>query len=433
MTRPAAFLSAARLPSLLLAVALLPASAAADVLLVDDDGPADHATVQAAIDDATAGAIVLVRAGPYPGFILDGKALTIAGLGPATTSVRTSGPSFVRNIAAGEQVLLTGLDLRGVDGEATAPLGHGLVLRASAGALRVQHCLVFGGDLGSPFDAADGGRTAGPADGGTNGGPGAAAISIDNCDDVVLIDVGCEGAIGPGSLTGPGGVGGTGLHISRSHVTTFDCNLFGGFGGSAHPAGTDVGGRGGVGVKVTRHSTLVSLGGAITGGWGGWSGEFGLQSTGGTALEVESDALARLRDTELTGGFGSFDVGCTCNGPMGATFVGPGPLIAVPGVPPAFTALPAVAAPGSLLTLGGDAPLLVLAGLETLSEYVPAAQGSLFVAPPWIGDGLLLPSLPADVAVPGPLGLDGLVLHLQAYGADGLGQAASLVLLETLP
>lgn len=405
-------------------VAALATSAAADVHIVDDDGGAAFSDIQSAVDAAAPGDIVLVRAGTYAGFVIDAKPLSVAGLGPLLNSVRIEGSTSVRNIAPDDQVLLSRLTLQGADGAVAPPLGHGLSLRASEGSLRLQSCIVLGGELGSPFDA----EGAGPAS-----LSGAAAILVDDCDDVVLMDVGCEGGLGQSVTTGPGGPGGPGLAVTRSTLAVLDCTLVGGVGGSSNPSGLELGGTGGVGVQLTRNTTLFALGGRFMGGFGGWGSEFGPLSSGGTGLEIAEDCTARVRDVALLGGFGGFNVGCNCNGPSGAAFVELGRLETVPGSPPAFAASPAVVATGQTLSLSGDTPALLLISLDAMLTYLPARQGPLVVAPAWIANGVPLNGTPLEVLLPAPLGVDGLVLHLQSLSLDGLGPAGSLVLLDAPP
>lgn len=76
MNQRARFLSCARLGAAL----LLAGSAHADVLTVDDDGPADFSVVADAVDAALPGDVIVVELGNYPGEeLLIDKALTILG------------------------------------------------------------------------------------------------------------------------------------------------------------------------------------------------------------------------------------------------------------------------------------------------------------------------------------------------------------------
>jgi len=76
------------------------------VLVVDDDPlPCPSFTsVQAAIDDAAEGDVVLVKPGSYGGLVIDGKALTLIGEGLPSTGI-----VIVQNLLPGQTVALRGL------------------------------------------------------------------------------------------------------------------------------------------------------------------------------------------------------------------------------------------------------------------------------------------------------------------------------------
>ncbi len=415
------------LVGLALALCLLAGPVAADLIEVDMNGGADFGQITLAVAAAAEGDVILVQPGTYAGFDVDGKSLTIAGLGATASHVQVLGTTTVRNIAAGQSVLIDNVSLRGTPGAIDPRTGTALVIESSDGTVRIQGCFTAGGQLGSPFD--DGG----PSDGGTNGGPSAPAVKVDCSHDVVFVATGGEGALGPGAPGEPGGIGGPGLRLSESTVALIDGGFAGGFGGGADQFGVEVGGRGGYGVELIRHSTLYGQGTRILGGTGGWSG-FGQLATGGDGLRADSTSVAILRDTQLEGGFGAFDVGCNCNGPSGDDFTGAGTLVIVPGSVPVFSASPDVVAGGGTLTLDGDAPALVLASLEGTLTYVLGQKGPLTVASPWIGDGILLPILPVAASVPAlPPGVDPFVLQLQTITADGLGFSRSVVFVDALP
>ena len=94
----------------LLAPCLLALSAAAggSVLVVDDDGGpgVDFTTIQAAVDAAADGAVLLVRDGTYAGFQVQAKSLQILADAGAAPEV---GSMSIRDLAPNQEVLLRGL------------------------------------------------------------------------------------------------------------------------------------------------------------------------------------------------------------------------------------------------------------------------------------------------------------------------------------
>lgn len=81
-------------------------------LLVVDDTPgcrfADN--IQAAVNAATEQDVILVRAGNYAGFVVDGKSVRIAGDSSEFSAfIKINGPITVKNVPAGGAVLLRGL------------------------------------------------------------------------------------------------------------------------------------------------------------------------------------------------------------------------------------------------------------------------------------------------------------------------------------
>lgn len=82
------------------------------VLVVDDDGGplVDHTTIQAAIDAASPGDLVLVRPGAYDAFVST-KGLTLVGDDGALVRAGTT----ILSLPAGEPVALSKLELAGLD------------------------------------------------------------------------------------------------------------------------------------------------------------------------------------------------------------------------------------------------------------------------------------------------------------------------------
>lgn len=108
---------------------LAPSARAQAVLVVDDDGGGAFTTIQAAVDAAAPGDVVLVEGGSYPPFSILGKSVVVH----ASTDDRpvVSGPVVVQNVGASDAVSIRGLSIREVPS---------VVLLASAPVLSVVSC-----------------------------------------------------------------------------------------------------------------------------------------------------------------------------------------------------------------------------------------------------------------------------------------------------
>jgi hypothetical protein len=120
---------------------LLAAPAWAGVITVDDSGGADFTSLPEAVAAAAPGDTLLVHAGNYAAFTIDGKPLTILGLVPGQVLVGSE--SSVRNVAAPSMVVLCQLDFWRLSlWDSTGPIVlDGLrVYGTSSSILRVQTC-----------------------------------------------------------------------------------------------------------------------------------------------------------------------------------------------------------------------------------------------------------------------------------------------------
>lgn len=91
-----------------LAQACLLSASLAETIVVDDDGPADHQSIQSAISAASAGDVILIRPGTYAETLsLGGKVLTLRGDGRASEVVLVS-PNGARilQVSGGQSNLL---------------------------------------------------------------------------------------------------------------------------------------------------------------------------------------------------------------------------------------------------------------------------------------------------------------------------------------
>jgi hypothetical protein len=105
--------TATALPFATLSLLLLPNVVSAATIVVDDSGGQDYTRIQAAINAASNGDVIQVRAGSYgEALSIVGKSLTIQGASSATVQVQASGSS-VLSIDGGGTVSVSGLQLSG--------------------------------------------------------------------------------------------------------------------------------------------------------------------------------------------------------------------------------------------------------------------------------------------------------------------------------
>lgn len=256
------------------------------VIVVDDDGPADHASLLDAVAAAPEGALVLVRSGNYPiapELALDGKSLAIVADDGANVRL-LNGRVRVSNLARSQTVWLDGVE---VD-----PLGRGetLVLEQTAGVVWVEDCRL------RPWSP--------------SAGAALATLAARRCAALVLVrssvrgttataetwpDAGCHGILAAGSRLhlfeaevvggggwtssqGPGGPGGEGVRLEGSWLLAAGSTLQGGTGGlpNFHPFLGCLGGSGGIGgagIRLLGDAPEAHLvGTSLLGGPGGFGG-----------------------------------------------------------------------------------------------------------------------------------------------------------------
>lgn len=146
---------------------------------VDDDAPADFATIQDAIDAAANGDVLRVMPGIYAGFQISAKGVTV--LGDSATPWQVNGRVKVNSTSAGQTVVVSGFT--------QVPAGGGgglagLAINACAGSVRIQDCAWMG-------------QSASSARGG-------AGVRVENSSDVVLTN--CNALGGTGGETSSGQV-----------------------------------------------------------------------------------------------------------------------------------------------------------------------------------------------------------------------------------
>ena len=257
---------------------------------------------------AADGDTLLVGAGQYAGFTLDGKALKI--FGAPGQLVEVTGSVQFANLSSAHTVVLAGLE---ITGSVVYPFSSpGLSLVNVAANVRIQSCALNGG--GGAYDL-------------NYGGAGGDGLAVWSCPRVVVAGSTLRGGHGLNSGGGDcsmGGNGGIGLHAINSSVATYRTPVYGGDGGNAY----DYGGMGGDGCAL-QSSTLFASGCSFHGGKGGDTQDnfyvtYG--GNGGDGLDLlDAAAHAGLLDDTFVAGAGGIAYGLPANsGSAGQPIGGPG-------------------------------------------------------------------------------------------------------------
>jgi hypothetical protein len=222
-----------------LSVALLCGLSVADVAIL---GPVhrNFTTIQAAVDVASDGDILLVGAGSYPGFVIDGKGLSILAAPPGV-SVQITEPIQVSNLI-GQDVLLVGM-------KANSTSGSPISVTNCTGQVRFQDCEFIGSGLAIAQ-------------------PGAFLTNA----DAVFTNCTFKGNQAPTkfyTIPGAGHQGGDGLLLVDSRAALHDCTATGGLGGSTYHPSTPEAGNGGAGIALKGNSLVFLEKSNFKGGNGG--------------------------------------------------------------------------------------------------------------------------------------------------------------------
>ncbi|MBK7641584.1 MAG: hypothetical protein IPJ19_00815 [Planctomycetes bacterium] len=275
-----------RICSLVLALCAPALPLQADVLVVDPAGGSGvYTQIQAAVDAAQEGDVVLVRAGVYDSFAVNSKSLSVVGATDGSVSVQ--GGVRVRASLAGGTVLLANLSATGIPN--TGFSSFGLWCSDNQGSVRIEHCSFTGASsTGPPFSAFS----------------GWAGARVSLSQSVSFVDTLLTGGVGYPSDGFDVGVSGPGLEASNASVSLYDCTLQGGRGADNSAGYPDAGG-GGDGCYASG-STLFFSGCALQGGDGGFaSGQFvivyAVGGDGGDGLDLWN-SLARIQDSTTLGG-----------------------------------------------------------------------------------------------------------------------------------
>ncbi len=268
----------------LVPILALPA-AAGGVLVVDADSPGGFADIQAAVDVAADGDVVLLKTGEYSGFTIVDKDLTV--VTDELNDVVIRGAIVVQELSAPKTVLLTGL--AGVGDERAG--GSSLMLLDNDGIVWVEGCVL----RASPSGAC--------------GAPGA-AVHVQRSDRVIIVRSDLHGAE---AIAGEG-AGGAGLRVIDSSVVTHN---FGALGGAASWLGcVDPpwnGAAGGAGAIVEGESFLFSSADRYVGAAGGSGGHVSAGGNGGDGLVVLAPGQVESFESNFVPG--AFGAGGSCGFP----------------------------------------------------------------------------------------------------------------------
>lgn len=396
-----------------LAIALVLVSslttAQSSVHVVDSNsGPGhDFAQIHEAVAAALDGDTILVRAGGYEPFAVDGKSLAITR--EQGVDVRVVGGSVaVRNLTPGQRVVLRGL-------RSVAAAEEGLVVEDCEGTVWLEECRWTG----------------------ASGKPAYSGARLLEAEQAVFVHGVCQGGIGTGSLGDFAGArGGSGIHAVNSNVYAWET----GFEGRRGGAGGVLGGSGGSGLyaETEAGTTIFVAGSRLIGRDGGMAdGDYdiwcrcticGAPGDGGDGITIEGPKTTNVvvRDNTYQHGQGGptqaiFD--CT-DGEDGEDIGTKNPNTPVieyaPGLPRFSSSSPArEGEPLDLRSSGdpGDLVALLLAS-QPNAAWTDPLLGTLGLLPPVSllvlgevpGDGVLETSFPAPAL---PSQLESAVLFAQ--------------------
>lgn len=252
---------------------------AVGVRIIRPTGAQNFSDIQAAVDSAVDGDVLLVGAGTYTGFTINAKAVSILAA-PAGAAVVVRGKVKIAS-TTWHPVILSGLTV-----QHQAPLGisdTALELFSDTGPVRIQDSS-FQGSSGDPYQ----------------GGYANAGAELLWCTQVVFERCKFFGATGYFNYL-QGGQGASSVYVNSSLATFHDCEFRGGAGGNSE----DEGGDGGAGLYA--ESSLVFAAGSSFRGGNGGNGDpnwLNIGGDGGPGMELESGATADLLDNTYAGGLG---------------------------------------------------------------------------------------------------------------------------------
>jgi hypothetical protein len=405
----------------LVAVGAAPASAG--VIVVDQlGGPGSQFTqVQAAVNAAVDGDVVLVRQGQYNPVSIGNKSVVIQGEGVVSLidpNFEGGGGLGVFGLAAGKRIVLRNLQVWGQMSFANGIPSTALGLSNCAGSVWIDSCTI---------------KT---------------QMVATNCANLVITNSSLRG----GDCLAPPLAALPALILDATNAYVHGSTLVGGTGSGAETTGVpfpDPAAVGSPALRATGGTTLVASC-ELTGGAGGNGYDHPIAGcltagAGGPAFHLASgNPVVRYLDTQLAlGAPGNTPAGCTppASGPL--TVVDTGTLELWPGAPVGFTAHSPVREQQSLRMLFSDIPgtsIFVLASASTGSVLLPGHLGAFHLGSPfWVvpagaipAGGTALVNLPIPEL---PAGLEGIVIFLQGASLPSMspwtiGPPAAVVLLD---
>jgi hypothetical protein len=283
------------------------------IRIADSPSLPPFTSLQAAIDAAPEGGLLLVQTGTYGAAVVDGKSISIVEMPGA--DARANGALTIQNLSSTQRVLVSGLQI-------TVANGPAAMLANDAGTVRLQGCKLTGGRISQ----------------GAGIHAGAAGLRVQECSQVVITGSELIGGNALVEFFQAGTPGGAGLDATNGNVALYDCTLRGG-------KGAELGNPGGDGGDACRISGwgVFASGCTFVGGICGFGDFIGCAANGagGSALRVTA-AQALMLDTTLSPGLGGGD-GC--------------------GITPASPAMPIVNNGGVVSSIAGTRRKLVASAL----------------------------------------------------------------------
>lgn len=395
--------------SMILGVVAASKAHAGGVRIVEPTGTSNYPNIQAAVDAAVNGDVVLVGAGVYSGFTIPYKALIVAAAPNGGAIVH--GSVQIQGLLAGREVALIGLE---VSGSNDLPA---LWVSNCAGHVLLQDCSFTGG--GGPYSGVD--------------------VTMSN--SVALVRCTATGSLGYSDFGDF--YGGDGVRCSNSSLAVYDCSLVG---GDAQQVCDYPPGDGGWGYRGEPGSLLVASGSSARGGKGGNDCFCGKPpGKGGAGFAVGSGSALNLLDITATSGPPGISP-CGINaGSYPEIYNQGGTVTMYPGPARKLSPTQAVASDNSIWSLsisGSNGDRIYLPGSRTLGfSWVPSTGGVWLIGVPTGPTQLLglVPStgvLAAQKAVPDvPLPLTHRAVFSQVVAADSanerfLGAPAARIVLN---
>lgn len=288
----------------LLASLCLAASAMAEQIIVDPEGTGDAVAIQAGVDLANEGDVVIVYPGVYREGVVISNGVWLVAQTPL--SVEIEGHVHVEDVGALSTVVLSGLRVTHEFNPQSGAQTVALVVRRAKGPVIIDGCEVLGSNNWSP--------------------PFSSCALFDGARRVSVSRSTFRGADGVNFFSG--GVaqnGAGGLELRDSRAAVWGGSITGGIGSSATIFTPGSAGDGGSGVSLTR-SRLFLSGVSVEGGNGGDYSDF-LAHGGGDGGDAVFAGMASdvfLQDVGLVAGRGGLSTGVGANGQNGTVLAGTG-------------------------------------------------------------------------------------------------------------